>query len=179
MAQSKIIIIIKTVLFALIIHIFLVFKLLSVTIVGVSPKFVKAILKSFGSELESLTFESCLELDLSDLLPCVKLESLFILSHSTLDPKAIGSNIIAHTFIPQLTSIESGICLSSWAFLFEGKSALTRVFLNCFHLGTVVSIHIYIYTYKDVHNIIIILKNLNRKRPTFSLTGIVFQTHGR
>lgn len=116
-------------------------KLQSVTVVGVSPKYVKVILKAFGSELKSFTFDSCLDLDLADLMPCTKLESLFILG-STLDPAVNGSNIVAHTFLPQLRSIEAGICLGTWSHLFEKNTALTRVLMNCFHVGTVVSTYI-------------------------------------
>lgn len=107
-----------------------------------TPRFIKAVLKAFGPKLKSLAFESC-NISLADLIPCTNLETLKFLKSSSIASLEEGeqnSEITAESFLPELVSLESSICLGPFAAqLFEHKSKLTSVSLNCCHIGAKVS----------------------------------------
>ena len=96
---------------------------------------VKSILSVFGPHLKHLTLESCKEINLQDLMPCLQLETLCLQMKSTLDLEESDPISEPESFLPQLKSLESDICLGALSHLFEEKPDLTRVVLNCYHVG--------------------------------------------
>lgn len=121
-----------------------------------SPKYVKAILQVFAPTLKHVTFNSCKNIDILDLIPCVQLKTLRILKSSSLavtkmDPGRLSSS----SFLPNLKSIESDICLDCCTLLLEGKSELVHVVLNCWHNGTEVFTHFLKIHIKIFYNILL------------------------
>ena len=124
-----------------IINFIITFQLENIAIVNVPSEYINVILKVFGPNLKHLTIENSKNVDLAALMTCSQLESLTLkdgvklkripTDHPTLNP---GS------FLPKLESLESEICLGTyWTRVFEQKSGLTRVALNCCHIGTKVN----------------------------------------
>jgi hypothetical protein len=75
-------------------------------------------LETIGSQLETLSFRSCDDLDIMDLQPCVALENLYI---------AEGSAKVvvlpdADDFLPNLKTFEGGKCLGKVAKQLKGKA---------------------------------------------------------
>jgi len=108
-----------------------------------TPRFIKAVLKAFGPKLKSLAFDSCNNISLADLIPCTNLESLKFIKFSSIalhEESEQNAALTAEDFLPELVSLESSICLGPFASqLFEHKSKLTSVTLNCCHIGAKVS----------------------------------------
>lgn len=73
----------------------------------------------------------CRKIKLADLSLCKQLENLRILYDTTLVHDVIDSA----TFLPKLKSFHSNSCLGVHSRLFEEKSSLVRLVLNCCHLG--------------------------------------------
>jgi len=96
---------------------------------------VEPILKAFGAGLKRLTFESCEKINVPDLVYCKQLEALQISGSSCLAEKKTNGNLNAETFLPLLKSFESHSCLGTWSSLFEEKSTLVSLCLNCTHIG--------------------------------------------
>lgn len=100
---------------------------------------VKQIIKAFGSRLKSVEFIDCSELDLLDLIPCNILESLLISDDCSILVNASGSfeidQLISLPFLPSLKKFSSYSCLGIWSSLFESKTSLTELQLNCSHIG--------------------------------------------
>lgn len=97
---------------------------------------MKAILEVFAPTLQHLSLQSCREINLAELAPCVKLESLRILeldSSLSTESEQNVSTIKAATFLPSLKSVQSDICLGCHSLLFEEKSTLIRLVLSCSH----------------------------------------------
>ena len=109
----------------------------------VSQRNVESFLKIFGGTLESLTFESCRNINLKDLSSCANLMKLEVLERSSLIPPENESQVHAASFLPKLKELSSDICLGNWNRVFETKSELTSVTLNCCHIGTGVSCSLY------------------------------------
>ncbi len=118
--------------------IFLLFQLTAITLRGVKPEYVKPILKVFGPGLENLKAKFCSFFPMAYLLSCPKLRSLSILfGFSRDDMKEYErSNVNPVTFLPQLESFETNFCIGPWSTLIEQKSTLTRLILDCCHIGT-------------------------------------------
>jgi len=91
--------------------------------------------------LKKLTLNCCEDVNLEALLPCSQLESLRLGDSSSLIPAEDQHPIDHSSFLPNLKTFEAAICLKDgvWASLFELKSSLTRIALNCCHIGTNVS----------------------------------------
>jgi len=98
-------------------------------------KYVQPILKVFGAELQHLKLKSAGSVKVADLVLCQKLESLRILGSTTLLPESFDSTPDAATFLPQLKSFESDVCLGIYSLLFEEKSTLLRIVLHCSHVN--------------------------------------------
>ena len=65
-----------------------------------------------------------------DLDPCRQLESLSILKYSTVGESSAEP---PSSFLPNLKSFKSEICLGLWSEWLERKPNLTNVVLNCYH----------------------------------------------
>jgi len=111
-----------------------------------SREHLKILLKVFGPDLKHLSFEYCSKeiVNLEDLLPCSKLEDLRFRGYLPNTP--LNSNAVDfqwEEFLPRLKILESDVCLGrTWSRIFEEKSTLTSIILNCFHIGTEVSINL-------------------------------------
>lgn len=110
-----------------------------ITFLGVTPKFVKPILEIFGPKLDQLSFDSCGDINMIDLLLCPSLRVFNITGSSNLSTFEDSSKVAADTFLPHLQVLRSDICLGLWSRLFENKSEMTDVFIHCCHIGTEVS----------------------------------------
>lgn len=110
-----------------------------ITFLGVTPKFVKPILEIFGPKLDQLSFDSCSDINMIDLLLCPSLRVFNITGSSNLSTFEDSSKVAAETFLPHLQVLRSDICLGLWSRLFENKSEMTDVFIHCCHIGTEVS----------------------------------------
>ena len=104
---------------------------------------MKILLKVFGQDLLHLNFNHCSKevVSFEDLLPCRKLESLRFQRNLPITSVCLQSiKFPPEDFLPNLKSLESNICLgSNWSRIFEEKSTLTSVKLNCVHIGKEVS----------------------------------------
>ncbi len=126
------------------INFFFSYKLETITLEEISPEYAKVILKTFASSLKRVTFSSCDQINLMDLLPCRQLESLSILKYSTLEKStAESASLSPSSFLPHLKLYKSEICLGLRSLWLEGKSELTHVALNCWHTGANVIEFIY------------------------------------
>ena len=97
-------------------------------------------MKTFCGTLESLTYQTCDDINLVDVSSCPKLKSLKILGYtSSLIPKEKGLKLRNDEFLPELTVLRSHICLGEWTSLFELSSKLTRISIKCCHIGIRVS----------------------------------------
>jgi len=112
-------------------------------------EYTRVVLKVFAPNVKNLTFKHCEEVDLADVVACTKLESLQLISltgrygRNTLSPRKVDQESWnSHSFLPQLKSIQSDICLGQWASLLEKKPTLTRIVLNCCHFGILVILKI-------------------------------------
>lgn len=111
-----------------------------ITFLGVTPKFVKPILEIFGPKLDQLSFDSCCDINMIDLLLSPSLRVFNITGSSNLSTFEDSSKVAADTFLPHLQVLRSDICLGLWSRLFEEKSErLTDIFIHCCHIGTEVS----------------------------------------
>ena len=110
-------------------------QLETISLIDIPAQFVKPILKAFGAGLKRLTFESCEKINVPDLVYCKQLEALQILGSSCLAVKKTDDNLNPESFLPLLKSFESRPCLGTWSSLFEEKSTLVCLCLNCTHIG--------------------------------------------
>jgi len=116
------------------------FKLTKIGFHKVPVGYMKPILELFGAELQHLDFKGCHRIKLADLALCHQLQDLRIISSKlhpplTFIPQQIDdSTVEAATFLPQLKSLESNVCLGHHSRLFEEKSTLVRLVLNCSHV---------------------------------------------
>lgn len=137
------------------------------------PEHVRVILKTFASSLKQVTFKSCQNINLVDLMPCTQLESLCILESSSLKgTKVEPDGLSPSAFLPHLKSFESNICLGLWSLLLEGKHELTHIILECCHIGTKVILRI-IFKCRLLFNI-----QLSFHRVVSILFGLVLQRCG-
>jgi len=97
-------------------------------------KYVQPILKVFGADLQNLELKSAGSVKLADLALCKKLDSLRILGSTSLLPESFDITSDAASFLPQLKSFESDVCLGIYSRLFEEKSTLLRIVLHCSHV---------------------------------------------
>ena len=111
-----------------------------VTLIKVSENYRKAILLGIGAQLSLLTFVSCELIDVTDLISCTELEMLRFFFSSTLflpSENPEEKYFPPEEFLPKLKRLESDICLRSrYSHLFEEKSTLTYLDLECCHVGT-------------------------------------------
>jgi len=102
-----------------------------------SPEYVRVILEAFAPSLMSVSFNSCENINLMDLLPCTQLESLVIFEPSSLvATKVDPSRLSSCSFLPNLNYLESHICLGLLTSWLETKSEMTGIVLSCCHIGT-------------------------------------------
>ena len=90
-----------------------------------------------GSQLLKLNFFNCDDIDLAaELLPCKKVEDLFINSGSTLVPISPDVKIPADCFLPVVKEIFITSCSSDVCRLLEtARPSLTKLNFNCVHFG--------------------------------------------
>ena len=105
----------------------------------ISSAFRQVILSTIGSQLESLEFNYCTDIDMKEVLLCCKLESLIIDSRCKLLMEP-GSPPIdcgpPSSFLPCLKKLQSAICLGQFSCLFESERPLLNdVNLCCLHFG--------------------------------------------
>lgn len=101
-------------------------------------EYLEAIMKVFGWKLKSLELQFCKKIQLEHLASCTQLEKLKIMGGSILISSARNDPMIRwapDTFLPLLKSFESDICLGVWAPIFEKKSTLINLELDCIHTG--------------------------------------------
>ena len=108
-------------------------------------------MKVFGPDLLHLTLDNIKDtvVNLEHLQPCSKLESLRFRGYqpNTSTSSSKAAQFQWKQFLPQLKSVESDVCLDSiWSRVFEEKSTLTSVDLNCFHIETDVSKNLILFT---------------------------------
>jgi len=98
---------------------------------------VHPILKIFGSELLKLQFSFKSKFYVEDLASASRLESLLICSRCELmmRSKEDAALLRDDNFLPQLKKLESGSCLGSLSYLFEKKTTLEKLTLECCHIG--------------------------------------------
>lgn len=112
---------------------------MAVTIQNVKSEYVTPLLQVFGGELVSLDVSFSGEFNMLDLLGCSNLEILHVSSRdknfSLMDSGEMSPSLSPDTFIPQLKEFRSDICLGAWSYLFENKSSLVQLSLNCCHIG--------------------------------------------
>ena len=90
----------------------------------------------FQEEIVELAYASIENINLHDLTPCVKLESLRILFDSTISSLPELALPLAESYLPNLKKLESEICLGNWSLLFQEKSSYTHLVLDCCHVAT-------------------------------------------
>ena len=100
----------------------------------VSLAYATPILEKFGPELQQLEFKRCEGIKLADLSLCLQLENLRIIAITVL-PNIVDSTVDEATFLPHLKSFESDVCLGLHSRLFEEKSTLVQLVLECSHVG--------------------------------------------
>jgi hypothetical protein len=104
------------------------------------PALRQVILSTIGSQLLSIEFNRCSDIDLKiEVLPCSKLESLVIDKYSKL-LKQSGSLPIdcgpSSSFLPCLKKLHLEICMRQFSSLFETeRPLLTDASLCCLHFG--------------------------------------------
>lgn len=104
----------------------------------VSTIYRKAVLTSIGAQLLHVTFVSCESIEIADLSPCTQLEVLRIFFSSSLlkDENESKTYSDSETFLPKLDRLESDICLGEISRIFEEKSSMTHLDLECCHVNT-------------------------------------------
>lgn len=104
---------------------------------NIAPEYVHPIFKIFGSELLQLQFSFKSKFYVEDLASASRLESLLIGSHCELmmRSKEDATLLRDDNFLPQLKKLESGSCLGSLSYLFEKKTTLEKLTLECCHIG--------------------------------------------
>ncbi len=99
---------------------------------------MKNMLLVFGPTLKELLYHSSYP-SMVDFIPCICLESLAFsyFSSSSLDTYSEPpTHLNADNFLPMLKKFKSSCCLgSSWSRLFEEKTSLVSLNLNCCHVG--------------------------------------------
>lgn len=137
----------------------LTFQLENIAIVNVPSEYINVILKVFGSNLKHLTIENSKNVDLSTLMNFTLLESLVLkdgvqLKRMTTDKPTLNPGL----FLPKLKTLESEICLGAyWTRVFEQKASLTRVALNCCHIGTKVILKLTKFTIYHFLNFVVFI----------------------
>ena len=103
---------------------------------NIPPVYCQAVLKGIGRQLLRLSFNDCLYIDLTNLLPCIQLEQLDFDSLSTVrTPTAIHFD---GPFLPRLKKLVdlSSSCLGLWSSLIETeRPLLTELRVHCAHIG--------------------------------------------
>ena len=103
---------------------------------SIPPDYCQAVLKGIGKQLLQLSFNDCLYIDLTNLLPCIQLEQLDFDSLSTVrTPTAIHFD---GPFLPRLKKLVdlSSSCLGLWSSLIETeRPLLTELRVHCAHIG--------------------------------------------
>lgn len=110
------------------------FKLTKIGFHQVSLRYITVILEEFGAGLQKLEFKHCVEIKLDDIALCQQLKSLRIGPYfTTLLPEKFESRFDSAKFLPQLKIFKSDGCLGRTSRLFEEKSNLVSLVMNCFH----------------------------------------------
>ena len=92
----------------------------------------------FGKELLSLTLAGCENVDPLEFYNCPRLETLKLLLSTTLLPKLELHPLpfSTETFLPNLKTLESDICLGVFSPLFQEKASLINISVECCHVAT-------------------------------------------
>ena len=100
--------------------------------------FCKAILHSFGPKLQTLMINYSPKIVLEDLAVCHNLKNLAIFQMNALNTSGNQTPLNSQTFLPNLISFRADICLGDQLRVFEEKTTLETLYLNCSHIGTTV-----------------------------------------
>lgn len=101
-----------------------------------SAGYRKIVLEVFHEEVLELTYAYVDLIDLHDLTPCTKLESLHILFNSTISSLLESELPLIEGYLPNLKKLESETCLGNWSLLFQEKKTYTHLVLDCCHVAT-------------------------------------------
>ena len=108
----------------------------------ISAAYRQVLLSHIGShQLRQLFLFDCQDIDpFSELLPCVRLEFLYISPDCAMTPFPSEAEPFADAlvdyFLPVLEKMTSSICLGDWSRLFEcHRPSLTLLTLACSHVG--------------------------------------------
>jgi hypothetical protein len=100
------------------------------------------VIEIFGKELLSLTLAGCENVDPLEFLNCPRLETLKLLLSTTLLPD-LEPKMELHplpfsteTFLPNLKTLESDICLGVFSPFFQEKASLINISIECCHVAT-------------------------------------------
>ena len=136
----------------------MLFKIEFLSLDSIDSAYCKTFLHAFGPTLRELDLSSGSNNNffaLSDLVPCTNLETLWISGFHSLDPRDVLP-LSSETFLPNLKSFRSFICLGHRSYVFEQKRTLTLLDLNCSHIGTgviILFISVLKYTYSPCVNL--------------------------
>jgi hypothetical protein len=112
-----------------------------VNIKSISAVYRHILLSHIGNQLRQLFLFDCQEIDpFTELLPCAKLEFLYISPDCAMAPFPSDARPIAdalvNCFLPLLEKMTSSICLGDWSRLFEcHRPSMTLLTLTCSHIG--------------------------------------------
>ena len=107
------------------------------TMYQVTAEYRKPVIQALGKNLISLTLADCQNVDLLDLLDCPSIETLRLLMSCTLIARQPASPISGdpESFLPNLKTLESEICLKNFSPVLQEKSSLTNMNVECCHIG--------------------------------------------
>jgi len=94
--------------------------------------------------LKKISFFNCQQIEMAYLAAnCTELKELCFFHKTSLHLEADepSSCWTSDTFFPSLKTFRSHTCLGIWSSLFEGKSGLKNLQLNCCHIETDVIIN--------------------------------------
>ena len=105
--------------------------------VDVASDYRRAVLSVIGPKLLELKFFNCDGIDIAaELLPCKKVEDVFINKGSLLVPISPGVDIPADSFMPSLKYLFLTICSSDISRLLEtSRPSFVKLICNCVHFG--------------------------------------------
>jgi len=102
----------------------------------ISPVYRKMVLEIIGIRMKTVSLCDCEFIDISEFSSCDALEELSIDGGSLVSEAALGPLNTNNSFLPNLTSFSSDVCLGKLSNLFEEGRNLVSLQLACSHLET-------------------------------------------
>ena len=100
----------------------------------ISPVYRKMVLEIIGIRMKTVSLCDCEFIDISEFSSCDALEELSIDGGSLVSEAALGPLNTNNSFLPNLTSFSSDVCLGKLSNLFEEGRNLVFLKLACSHL---------------------------------------------